>query len=65
MSQARRGAEVVAGDDKDAIDGITGGAGKETSAAMAVPLHVANDRLDAGAPPDDPMRMRQWVMEER
>ena len=48
----------MAGDDKDAIDGVTGSAGNEATGAMAVPLHVATNRLDAGAPPD-PMRMRQ------
>jgi hypothetical protein len=40
----------VAGGDEDEVDGVARGAGEEVAAEMAVRLHVADHRLDAGAP---------------
>ena len=42
----------MAGGGEDDVDGVAGGAGEEVAAEMAVALHVADHRLDAGAPPD-------------
>jgi hypothetical protein len=42
----------VAGGGEDEVDGVARGAGEEVAAEMALRLQVADDRLDAGAPPD-------------
>lgn len=42
----------MSGGGEDEVDGVAGGAGEEVAAEMAVGLHVADYRLDAGTPPD-------------
>ena len=42
----------MAGGGEDDVDGVARGAGQKVAAEMAVLLHVADHRLDAGAPPD-------------
>jgi uncharacterized membrane protein YgcG len=44
----------VAGGSEDDVDGVASGAGEEVVVEMAVRLHVADHRLDGGAPPDLP-----------
>jgi hypothetical protein len=42
----------VASSGEGDVDGVAGGAGEEITAEMAVVLHMADDRLDAGTTSD-------------